>query len=129
MVRFVVPASDGEESPCHALTVSVRTRMTDTDERTSAFLKAADHLEGWADRLPRWSDDGRETWYEFLDRRYEAEVALVEQLQRAPDCRIAACPMRMHITLILADIKVRTDQGLETALREWARQAREQAGQ
>jgi hypothetical protein len=102
--------------------------MSDTDEQPSGLLLAADHLEWWTDSLPVWSDDGREPWYEFLERRYRAEVALIERLHRAPRCWLEICPRRMDVELTLGGISVRTKDGLAAALREWARRAREQSG-
>jgi hypothetical protein len=102
--------------------------VTNTDAKSLGHLAAAEHLERWADGLPRWSDDGRERWYEFLDRRYAAEVALIERLRRAPGCWITTCPMRLSVDITLGGIFVSTHKGLEAALREWVRRAREQGG-
>lgn len=102
--------------------------MADTDEKTSGLLVAADHLERWAESLPRWSEASQEPWYVFVDRRYEAEMSLIERLQRVPRCRIKFCPARMHVDLTLGGISVSTDQGLAAAFRGWARRARAQLG-
>lgn len=102
--------------------------MADTDDQTSGLLLAADHLERWAAGLPRWSNDGQEPWYVFVERRYEAETAITDQLRRAPTCRLKTCPLRMHVDLVLGGISVSTDQGLAAALREWARRTRAQGG-
>ena len=99
--------------------------MTDTSEKAKGFLAAADHLERWVEALPRWKDDGQEPWYVFLDRRYEAETAIIERLRRAPNCRIKVCPAREHVDLTLGSISVSTPRGLAAACREWARRARE----
>ena len=102
------------------------TRVTDTDEQTSGLLAAADHLERWAESLPRWSEASQEPWYAFVDRRYEAEVALIQRLQRVPRCRLKVCPTRQYVDLVLGGISVSTHQGLAAALREWARRVRAQ---
>ncbi len=92
--------------------------------RAAAFLEAADHLERWAETLPRWSAADPEPWYLFLERRYAAEVALIERLRRAPNCQITTCSARMHVDLTLGGLSVHTDKGLGPALREWAQLAR-----
>jgi hypothetical protein len=101
--------------------------MTRVDERALGLFQAADLLEQWANALPKRGSDGKEVWYEFLDRRYEAEVALIERLRQAPGCRLETCSLRREIRLTLAGITVHTDQGLASALREWARVARVRA--
>ena len=73
------------------------TQVADTDEKTSGLLAAADHLERWAQSLPRWSEASQEPWYAFVDRRYEAEMALIERLQRVPRCRLKVRPLRQHV--------------------------------
>ncbi len=98
--------------------------MMTSDDRAAAFLAAADQLESLAEALPRWSQDGQEPWYVFVDRRYEAETALIERLRRSPNCRLKACPVRMHVDLTLGGISVTTDQGLASACREWSRSVR-----
>lgn len=57
--------------------------VSKTEEKIPVLLLAADHLERWAEALPGWSTDAsEEPWYLFLERRYEAEVAIMEQLRR-----------------------------------------------
>ena len=102
--------------------------MTEDDDRTPVYLAAADQLEAWAESLPRWSQGGQEPWYVFLDRSYEAEVAIIERLRRSPNCRLRTCPVRMQVDLTLGGISVSTDQGLAAALQEWARRTRSQLG-
>jgi hypothetical protein len=96
--------------------------------RAAAFLEAADHLERWAESLPDWSAADPEPWYEFLERRYAAEVALIERLRRAPNCQITTCSARMHVELTLGGLSVQTDKGLGPALQQWALLARRRLG-
>ena len=102
--------------------------MNEAGEKISDLLSVADHLDRWADSLPGWSQDGQEPWYVFVDRRYEAEVAIIERLRRSPNCRLRTCPVRMQVDLTLGGISVSTDHGLAAALQEWARRTRSQLG-
>lgn len=98
------------------------------DESEARLLRAAERLETWAECLPRWGETGRERWYEFLDRRYEEEMKIIEQIQRTPNCHIKTCEVRQGVHLVIAGIAVRTNQGLKSALLKWAKRAREQLG-
>ena len=91
------------------------------------LLALAGLIEGWADALPRWDSQVTEPWFVFLERAYKEETSLAERLGRLPTCRLTMCSVREQISLTLAGISVRTDQGLAAALRAWARKARERA--
>ena len=98
--------------------------MSPVDERGLDLLHTADLLEQWASDLPKRGTDSEEFWHEFVARRQEAEVALIERLHEMPGCRFESCRLRRKIRLTLAGITVYTDDGLGTALRQWARKAR-----
>jgi hypothetical protein len=102
--------------------------MLDASERTAAFLRAAEQLERWVEELPRWTEAGEELWWEFLDRRFEAETRLLERLRKAPQCQLDTCSARLRVELTLAGLRVSTDDGLAAALRAWARLVRTRAG-
>ena len=89
--------------------------------KVEQMLALADLLEGWADALPRGHVQGSERWDVFLDRVYEAEMALAERLRELPTCRLSMCPFREKVTLVLAGVRVRTAGGLAGACRAWAR--------
>jgi hypothetical protein len=106
----------------------MKLELTNGDEQTPSPLRAADHLGWWADSLPNRTEVGDEPWYEFLERRYRAEVALIERLLRSPHFWLETCPPRSHVELTLGGISVRTEEDIAAALQEWARRAREQVG-
>jgi hypothetical protein len=95
-----------------------------TSQPPAELLALADLLENWADTLPRWDSDVTEPWFVFLERAYQAETGLAERLRRLPTCYLVMCPLRLKVSLKLAGISSRSDQGLAAGLRAWARNAR-----
>lgn len=85
--------------------------LIDTDDAGSGLLLAADYLERWAESLPSPARMGEEPWYEFADRRYRAEVALMERLRRAPRCHLWTCPVRMEVNLTLGGSQFAPSRG------------------
>jgi aminoglycoside phosphotransferase len=92
--------------------------------KAAQLLALADLLERWAEALPRGHVQGSERWDVFLDRVYEAEMALAERLRALPTCRLSMCPFREKVTLALAGVRVRTECGLAGACCAWARAVR-----
>ena len=88
------------------------------------MLAVAELLERWADALPRGRVQGSERWDVYLERRYEADMALAKRLLGLPTCRLSMCPMREQVTLTLAGVRVSTERGLAAACREWAHAVR-----
>lgn len=88
------------------------------------MLAVAELLERWADALPCGRVEGLERWDVYLDRRYEADIALAKRLRGLPTCQLSMCPMREQVTLILAGVRVRTERGLADACRKWAHAVR-----
>lgn len=88
------------------------------------LLALANLMESWAAALPGWDSQVTEPWFVYLERAYEAETSLAKRLRRLPTCRLSMCPLRMKVSLRLADISVSTKQGLAAACRAWARNAR-----
>ena len=92
--------------------------------KAEQMMALADLLEGWAEALPRGHVQGSERWDVFLDRVYEAEIALAKRLRKLPTCQLSMCPFREKATLALAGVRVRTEGGLAGACRAWARVVR-----
>jgi chloramphenicol 3-O-phosphotransferase len=96
--------------------------------KAAQMLALADLLEKWAEALPRGHVQGSEGWDVFLDRVYEAEIALTERLRKLPTCRLSMCPFREQVTLVLAGVRVSTESGLARTCRAWARRPSACAG-
>lgn len=94
--------------------------MSRETSEAEQMLALADLLERWAEALPRGHVQGSERWDVFLDRVYEAEMALAERLRKLPTCQLSMCPFREKVTLVLAGVRVRTEGGLAGACRAWA---------
>ncbi len=67
----------------------------------SALLLFADRLEAKAQALPRWNPSSPELWHELVERQYEAELALAQELQILPGCQLAICSSRLQVRLEL----------------------------
>lgn len=81
-------------------------------------------MESWAATLPRWDSEVTEPWFVFLERAYQAETSMAERLRRLPTCLLVMCPLRLKVSLKLAGISARSEQGLAAACRAWAQNAR-----
>lgn len=88
------------------------------------LLALADLMESWAATLPRWDNDVIEPWFVFLERAYQAETSMAERLRRLPTCDLVMCPLRLKVSIKLAGISGRSEQGLAAGLCAWARNAR-----
>jgi hypothetical protein len=101
-----------------------RTAQSSASQPPAELLALADLMENWAAALPRWDSDVTEPWFIFLERAYEAETSLAERLRRLPSCHLVMCPLRLKVSVKLAGISGRSDQGLAAGLYAWARNAR-----
>ena len=88
------------------------------------FLRAAEQVEAWANELPVWREGTNELWYEFLDREYEAEMALAARLRREPTCKIWMNADRNMVELKLGGLKVHSQHRLRGACLAWAAELR-----
>ena len=92
-------------------------------DRTT-LLVFADRLEARAQSLPRWDLAGSETWDEFAERAYEAEMALACELEALPRCQLVMDRSRSRVRLALLGIEVRSKQGLAHACQVWVEKLR-----
>src|SRR3712207_2234939 len=97
-------------------------------ERVGRLLVAADRLEQRARALPRWNPQAGERWDDFLERSYEAEMALADGLRRVPDCHLSMCSRRERVTLTLGGVTVQSKRGLARACLDWVAEVRASYG-
>ncbi|TNC74891.1 hypothetical protein [Rubellimicrobium roseum] len=93
-------------------------------EQVGRLLTAADRLEEMVKALPRWNPQAGERWDEFLERSYEAEMNLANELRRVANCRLTMCSRRSRVDLTLAGISVTTNRGLARACLDWVEEVR-----
>jgi hypothetical protein len=75
-----------------------------------------------------WTAGWNEPWYEFSERRYEAEKALEAKLRRLPSCELRIDPQGTVVELSLGGIRVISRACLAGACRAWAAEVRRRAG-
>lgn len=102
--------------------------MTAETESRSKVLAAAALLERWAEEVPMWTPGWNEPWYEFSERRFEAEKVLEARLRRSPSCQLWIDGQGTVVELSLAGIRVTSRACLTGACRAWAAEVRRLAG-
>ena len=102
--------------------------MLSPEEKTQ-LLALADLMEQWAAGLPCWEPQSGERWYEFADRRFEAERALTWRLRQLPGSHLRLSTTLNQVGFTLAGIHVEAPACPASACRVWATEARRQTGQ
>jgi hypothetical protein len=92
------------------------------------LLLFADRLEAQARALPRWDPSSSEPWHELVERQYQAELALAQQLHALRGCQLSMCAARAEVRLNLLGVRVQTKQGLADACQLWVERVRAQLG-
>ena len=90
----------------------------------ATLLAFADRLDAMARSLPRWDPAGSETWDEFAEREYEAEMALARELRGLHVCQLVMDGQRRSVRLALFGIQVRSKRGLGHSCHLWVEQMR-----
>lgn len=126
-LRLVVRPTSSTSTPEPLTAPESEKPQVAESQKSEQLLALAEVMEGWAATLPRWDSQVTEPWFVFVERAYMAETGLAERLRQLPTCRLVMCQIRERVSLTLAGISVRTDQGLAAACRAWAQQARAQS--